>query len=158
MSVAREGACTSLASSPFGCNCSCCYATCSKLGLCTGGAGGSSCGWSTCFDDVFFVEQILVQVASAFCVDLSRIYATGGSNGGMLVHYLAQRLPKVFAGIVPIYGLPLQGMGAVPPALSGTSILQLHDRWDIIIPCKAAFHHKVGFMSRLGVHLGAGLP
>ena len=33
----------------------CCYDSCKKLNLCTGDGKNAKCGWSTCYDDVFFV-------------------------------------------------------------------------------------------------------
>ena len=44
------------------------------------------CFWSTCADDVGFVKAIVATVAEKACVDRSRIFGYGESNGGMLLY------------------------------------------------------------------------
>jgi poly(3-hydroxybutyrate) depolymerase len=149
-----SSACSELSWSPFGCHCACCYASCKRRGLCTDDGQGSRCGWSTCLDDVQFTTQLLAQLADSFCIDLSRIYLTGASNGGMLVHYLAARLPKTFAAILPIYGLALRNGRRLPRALAGTPILQLHDRWDNIVPLDGTASTQGWYYDSLAQSLG----
>lgn len=130
--------CTRLAWSEFGCQCSCCYQSCQTLGHCTGDGEGARCGWTTCFEDVDFVRQLLAVLQREVCLDLDQIYASGESNGGMLVYHLIRELPNTFAGVMPIYGLPLKGIaddrGALSTQLQRTSIMHWHDRWDAVIP------------------------
>ena len=48
-------------------------------------------------------------VSAVLCIDHSRVYVTGESNGGMLAHYLVQSLPGArFFGM----GLGHLGLGA----------------------------------------------
>lgn len=113
----------------------CCYSSCKSLGYCTGnGRSGNNCGWSTCYDDVQFTYDLLTSLGNELCIDLDAVFASGWSNGGMLVHWLATKLPTTFASFIPVYGLPLEGFTDVPNTLTGTSILSLHGRSDKVIP------------------------
>ena len=116
-----------------------CYESCAARGLC------GRCNWNTCHDDGRFVEAVIDELDAEFGVDRSRLFAFGGSNGGMAVHHLvAARLPGLFLGAAPVFGLPLMGYAAGGPGMpllrspnaSRTSILQLHDRSDAVIPWK----------------------
>ena len=51
-----------------------------------------------------------------------------------MTHYLASNFPTTFAAVAPIYGLPLRGRMDVPAALKNVSLMQIHDRWDTVIP------------------------
>jgi poly(3-hydroxybutyrate) depolymerase len=126
--------CTREAWSPFGAAATCCYETCKELGKCTADGEGANCGWSTCFEDVDFFTSLLKLVGEELCINTEAVFATGGSNGGMMVHRLTAEMPTVFRAVVPIYGLPLAGQLKVPQPLAKVSILQLHDRWDATIP------------------------
>lgn len=113
-----------------------CYASCRARGRC------GDCNWSGCFDEKLFVRSVISAVSSVMCIDESRIYLTGESNGGMLAHYLVQELPGIFAAVVPWYGLPLLGYGLGAEfelvrdqaASRQTAMLQLHGRQDQIMP------------------------
>jgi len=113
---------------------SCCYDSCKAIGLCSGSGKNANCGWSTCYSDSQFVLDLLNKTTTELCVDLNSIFVTGLSNGGMLTHYLYQELPGIFSAAMPVYGLPLVGYNTVTNANNATSILQLHDRSDTIIP------------------------
>ena len=93
----------------------------------------SRCNWATCYDDVYFVEQLLSTLESELNIDRKRIYATGPSNGGMIADYLATQMPGVFAAVVPWYGAFLHNMLLRPP-LRGVSFLSLHGLRDKVIP------------------------
>jgi poly(3-hydroxybutyrate) depolymerase len=107
-----------------------CLASCQKLDKC------GPCNWATCYDDVFFVEKMLEYIRTKSCVDDSRTFALGESNGGMFVHLLAQRLPGVFKAVAPVFASPMIGfaLGGDDEPLRRTSLLQLFDRSDETIP------------------------
>jgi poly(3-hydroxybutyrate) depolymerase len=88
------------------------------------------------------VKQVLDVLGQSVCLDLDAVYAMGESNGGMMAHHLAREMPAAFAGILPLYGLPLQGVtaarGKLPSPLRSTSFFQWHDRWDNVIPTDGA--------------------
>ncbi len=55
-------------------------------------------------DDVGFARAVVADVQRRFKVDARRIYATGMSNGGMLVHRLACEAADVFAAVAAVAG------------------------------------------------------
>ncbi|KAI0161480.1 Alpha/Beta hydrolase protein [Xylariaceae sp. FL1272] len=57
-------------------------------------------------DDVGFVLDIFEAIKEEFCIDLRRVYATGKSQGGMMVNNLAcdARSSSVIAAFAPVSG------------------------------------------------------
>ena len=53
-------------------------------------------------DDVGFIGALIDDVAKRHPLDRGRVYATGMSNGGMLVYQLAARHPEWFAAVAPV--------------------------------------------------------
>lgn len=85
-------------------------------------------------DDVAFTEDLLDHLDTALCVDESRTYATGKSNGAGFVGLLACRLPDRFAAFAPVAGAFYPGTrdgcdGAAPAA-----VLEVHGTGDSTIP------------------------
>ena len=114
---------------------SCCYDSCKALHVCTAdNQPGAKCGWSTCHSDIAFLASLVTHLSASLCLDLDALFVTGGSNGGMMTHYIYSQLAPMFAAYVPMYGLPLMGFAIVPTAASHSSIMALHDRSDQIIP------------------------
>lgn len=96
------------------------------------------CSWCSCANDVQFVSDLLDHLEEQWCIDRRRIFATGFSNGGMLVYTLAQELPHRFAAMAPMAGSVHLGH-AQPPRLSRSeagslAILDLHGLADDAIP------------------------
>lgn len=111
----------------------CCYESCQALKACTNDEH-AQCRWSTCYDDIAFLKDLLHDLSNELCLDDEHLFSSGGSNGGMMQHWIYQNLPGQFVGIVPVYGLPLFGMNGVPTANKNTWIMAMHDRSDTIIP------------------------
>ena len=136
-----------------------CLESCHKLGKCRG-----RCNWATCHNDLGFIDQLLSllesQMLNRFSHSISishsagapaaapaaaqqqPIFLVGESNGGMFIHHLIQEFPGRFLAAAPAFGLPLLGymvgsqyqLVANRELSSKTSILQLHDRSDTVIP------------------------
>ena len=68
---------------------------------------GICCGYAVenKIDDTAFVRQIVSDLETITNVDPKRIYATGFSNGALLVYQLACQMSDVLAGIAPVAGL-----------------------------------------------------
>ncbi len=64
--------------------------------ICCGDAVGQQ------VDDIGFIGALIDDVAAHHPLDRSRVFATGMSNGGMLVYQLAARHPEWFAAIAPV--------------------------------------------------------
>ncbi|MFA7277301.1 MAG: PHB depolymerase family esterase [Pseudobdellovibrionaceae bacterium] len=69
-----------------------------NAGICCGKARDEN------IDDVGFVRTIVTNITRQMNVDRSKIFATGMSNGGMMVQRLACEMADVFAGIASVTG------------------------------------------------------
>ncbi|MGI9205627.1 MAG: alpha/beta hydrolase family esterase [Woeseiaceae bacterium] len=74
----------------------------------------SRCAWTSCYDDVGFVEKMLDEVVAEFRTDPARTYLLGVSNGGMMALRLGCNLPERFAAIAPIIGQLAPGYACGP--------------------------------------------
>lgn len=95
--------------------------------------GGLCCGeaQSANVDDVGFTAALLDRLESELCVDAARVYATGLSNGGFMVHRLACQLADRIAAIAAVAG----PNGASPCTPSRPiAVLHLHGDADTIVP------------------------
>jgi polyhydroxybutyrate depolymerase len=66
--------------------------------------------WNTTPDregnpDLVYVEAVLDDLGAEFCIDTSRIYATGLSNGAMMSSAVACALADRFAAVAPVAGI-----------------------------------------------------
>lgn len=100
--------------------------------------GGFCCGeaMSSNIDDVGFVNAMLDQLESQACVDPSRVFATGISNGGFMAHRLGCELAHRIAAIGPVAG-PLMTLtcGASQPV----AVFHFHGTGDNIVPYDGFF-------------------
>jgi polyhydroxybutyrate depolymerase len=55
--------------------------------------------------DLDYTDALLAEVSGTLCIDESRIYATGLSNGAMFSSLLACERSEVFAAVVPVAGV-----------------------------------------------------
>lgn len=85
-------------------------------------------------DDVAFTTDLLAAIEADHCIDTTRVYATGKSNGAGLVALLACRLPGAFAAVAPVapalYPGTRAGCAEAPP----TPVLEIHGVADATIP------------------------
>ncbi|HEY5797276.1 MAG TPA: PHB depolymerase family esterase [Bosea sp. (in: a-proteobacteria)] len=84
-------------------------------------------------DEFSFVGQVLDDAVTRFGLDPARILASGFSQGGSMVWYLACRMPSRFAAFAPIAGafwepLPDGCVGERPP------LIHFHGTSDATIP------------------------
>ena len=93
---------------------------------------GECCGKALAedIDDVGFVLDILEEVKQAYCIDDSRIFTMGWSNGGYMTHRLACEASDVFASAAPYAGLV--GIPCAP--LRPVPIHQGHGTDDGLVP------------------------
>ncbi len=81
--------------------------------------------------DVTFLTTLVRDLAGRYCVDLSRVYATGVSGGGRMASQLACDASGVFAAVAPVAGLrypsPCPGSRPVP-------VIAFHGTADLIDP------------------------
>ena len=77
-------------------------------------------------NDVTFLSDLVPDLASRYCIDTSRVYATGVSGGGRMASQLACDAAGTFAAVAPVAGLrfpePCPAGRAVPViAFHGTA-------------------------------------
>src|SRR6202030_2624940 len=53
-------------------------------------------------NDVLMVQALLNHIEATLCVDASRVYSTGMSDGGAMTSVLACTLPNKFAAFAPV--------------------------------------------------------
>jgi polyhydroxybutyrate depolymerase len=96
----------------------------------TWNAGGGCCGTSaaTGIDDVTFISRLVHQLLGDTRISPDRVYATGGSNGGMLTYALACSTP-IFAAIAPVAATQLGECRDPHP----TSVLHIHGSADQLV-------------------------
>jgi poly(3-hydroxybutyrate) depolymerase len=97
----------------------------------------NTCSWTQCqADDVDFAIALVEEMKSRLCVDENRVYASGGSNGGMYTWELGQN-PKsapVFRAIAPVIGLPHRGYLGGPAKEGGMPALLITGMLDNVVP------------------------
>jgi polyhydroxybutyrate depolymerase len=64
----------------------------------------TACDWTDGVDDVAFVDALLDALENEYCIDTSRVYVSGQSNGGMMTYQLGASLSHRLAAIAPISG------------------------------------------------------
>ncbi|MFM7203021.1 MAG: alpha/beta hydrolase family esterase [Myxococcota bacterium] len=97
----------------------------------------NTCSWTHCQDDdVDFTLDLIAFIQEQLCVDSERIFATGGSNGGMFTWELGQNpaSASTFRAIAPLIGLPHRGF-LNPPAKQGAlPVLLITGTADTTVP------------------------
>jgi len=124
--------CTNAASAP-----SYCYKSCQK---CT---DKPQCDWTTCDESVTptgtgtkniggFIPGLFNTLESELCIDTTREYASGESNGGMMTYQLGVDLAARLAAIVPEFGSFHRGFAMAPS--QGVPVLDMHGTRDTTVP------------------------
>mgnify|MGYP005724366735 CR=1 FL=1 len=101
------------------------------------GIAENTCSWTQCLDDdVSFVSFLVAQAQENLCIDADRIFATGGSNGGMFVWELGQNenTANIFRAVAPIIGLPHRGYLDGPKKPNGLSAILVTGMRDTTVP------------------------
>ncbi|MCX4247760.1 extracellular catalytic domain type 1 short-chain-length polyhydroxyalkanoate depolymerase [Paraliomyxa miuraensis] len=96
-----------------------------NAGVCCGQASSND------VDDVGFARALVADVALKMCVDGTRVYATGMSNGGHMAHRLACEAADLFAATSSVAGV-LSLAGPCTPSRP-ISITQYHGTADTIV-------------------------
>ncbi|MDE0787029.1 MAG: hypothetical protein OSB13_10630 [Porticoccaceae bacterium] len=97
----------------------------------------NSCSWTHCLDDdIGFVASLVSEAKDNLCIDSERIFAVGGSNGGMFVWDLGrdERTADSFKAIAPIIGLPHRGYLAGPKKANGLPVISITGMNDTTVP------------------------
>jgi polyhydroxybutyrate depolymerase len=95
---------------------------------------GICCGRSATanVDDVGFTRAVIADIGERGCIDESRVYATGMSNGGFFSHRLGCEAADVIAAIAPVAGV----LGIEPSECTPARpipIMHLHGTGDPLV-------------------------
>ncbi len=92
------------------------------------------CDWCSCYDDLGFIETLLDELEGTLCVDRDRVFATGMSNGAMMVHRLGCDLSDRFAAIAPTGGTLAKGFNCAPGSSPKISMMNIYGTRDTTVP------------------------
>jgi polyhydroxybutyrate depolymerase len=84
-------------------------------------------------DDVGFVRALLAALERSSCIDRSRVYATGKSDGGGLAAQLACAAADRFAAVAPVAGAYYPIGGGCHP-VRPVAVLEVHGTGDRVVP------------------------
>jgi polyhydroxybutyrate depolymerase len=85
-------------------------------------------------DDVAFVSALIDDLFRLARVDVTRVYATGISNGAHFVHRLACELPERIAAIAPVAGTIAPGVRQACHRLAPLPVIEIHGTADKLNP------------------------
>lgn len=106
------------------------YPSCKKIAR-------NTCSWTQCqVDDVAFAIALVTQIESKICIDTTRVFAAGGSNGGMFTWELGQNAAsaRLFRAIAPLIGLPHRGYLERAAKTGGLPVLLITGTHDATVP------------------------
>ena len=86
------------------------------------------CGWTSCYDDLGFIEKVIDAVQTEFQSDSQRFYLLGVSNGGMMALRLGCNVSERFAAVAPIIAQLAPGYACGPSV--GLPMLHLYGGKD----------------------------
>ena len=85
-------------------------------------------------DDVGFVATLIGEINKKQKIDPKRIYATGFSNGGIIVHLLGAQLADKFAAIAPVSGGIAEPFARKFKPSAPLSVFLIHGNADPMVP------------------------
>lgn len=96
---------------------------------------GDCCGsaQTDAIDDVAFTRDIVAKIATEYCIDPKRIFASGFSNGGFMAYRLACEASDVFASIASVAGVLGVDEETCAPK-HPVSVLHVHGTSDGLVP------------------------
>jgi polyhydroxybutyrate depolymerase len=81
--------------------------------------------------DVTFLTQLVSELGRTYCIDSTRVYATGFSGGARMASQLACSAPHTFAAVAPVSGLRLPSRC---PKASTIPVISFHGTADPVDP------------------------
>jgi len=81
--------------------------------------------------DVAYLGSLVTQLESRYCIDASRVYATGFSGGARMASQVACDLSTTFAAVAPVSGLRLP---SPCPSKRYVPVLSFHGTADAVDP------------------------
>merc|ERR1712048_24903 len=88
-------------------------------------------------DDVGFIDTLLDELEASYCIDRSRIYMTGFSNGGFMTQRMGCELNHRLAAIAPQHGQLALGFNCEPKYKDPMPIINIWGTADDLVPGEA---------------------
>lgn len=108
----------------------------------------TACDWTTCVDDVAYIEAIHDRFEKFLCIDRRRLYHTGFSSGGTMALQTGASLSYRLAAVFATAGGVAWGWPIVPThPITLVTLAGLH---DIRIPANNSFRNRALALSRIG--------
>ena len=85
-------------------------------------------------NDIDFISSLIDWAYAEYQIDLSRVYATGKSNGGKMSYHLACNLGYRIAGVASVGGSMTPNTYATCSPNQPTAIVHIHGRDDTVVP------------------------
>lgn len=104
-------------------------------------------------NDVAFLTTLVRDLAGRYCIDLSRVYATGVSGGGRMASQLGCDASSVFAAIAPVAGLRYP---SPCPASRPVPVIAFHGTADTIDPFDGSGSGSWTYSVPAAAHMWAG--
>lgn len=97
--------------------------------------------------DIAFTRAMLDWVETEYCIDRSRVYSTGFSNGAYFSHVLACAMADTFAAIAPVGGgrIPVECKPSAP-----MPVMFHHGEMDSVVPIDEAVRARDQWISLNG--------
>lgn len=90
-------------------------------------------GFNTGVDDIGFIDKVIDRLWNEFDIDLSRVYATGMSNGGFMAYTLACELSHRIAAVASVTGsMTVLQQTSCNPGYA-VPVLQFHGTADPVV-------------------------
>ena len=101
------------------------------------GVAANTCSWTHCLDnDIQFALDLVEEVSNNLCIDPDKVFAVGGSNGGMFTWDLVRDSEgaELFAATASLIGLPHRGYLEPPAGSKGKPALLITGINDRTVP------------------------
>lgn len=114
-------------------------------------------GWDMEADgvDVAFIDALIPALASAHCVDTTRVFAAGHSHGASFSNHLGCYRPDVFAAIAPVAG---GGPWAGECTAGSVSAMLIHGSADLDVPISSGIGSRDHWLEANGCEGAASAP
>lgn len=100
--------------------------------------------------DMPYFDALLTDLATKVCVDTTRLYATGKSNGAFMVNALACYRPGLLRAIAPVAGGGPQSSACPSPTTRPPAAMIVHGTVDTAVPLRSGQWTREYWLYRTG--------
>ncbi|OLF10844.1 hypothetical protein BU204_31045 [Actinophytocola xanthii] len=100
--------------------------------------------------DLPYFDALLADLRNKHCVDSTRVFATGKSNGAFMVNALACLRPGMLRAIAPVAGGGPQGSRCTGTTTRGPAAMIVHGAADTVVPLRSGQFTRDYWLARNG--------